>query len=89
MKLICAVFLFLVSSAALAWDGYDADSGADVEIEKGNLVRRGQAIEFYDHDAGEYRSGSVDSIRSYGSHVEVEITDDENGESRTFEMERD
>jgi hypothetical protein len=74
---------------ANAWDGYDSDAGADVEIEQGNLVREGQTIEFYDYSSGEYRSADVESIDRYGGSVEVEVYDHDSGEYRTFEMEDD
>ncbi len=75
--------LFL-SAQALSWEGTDED-GNSVEIGKGNLVRRGRDIE-YERD-GETVSATVDSIRSTGRTVEVEVTD-EDGESHTLEMER-
>lgn len=55
---------------------------------KGNLVRPGREIEYYDHGSGEYRYGDVESINSCGSSVELEVYDYETGEYRTFEMDR-
>lgn len=86
MKFTAAVLAGLLSFSAQAWDGYDSESGALVEIESGNLVRPGETIEFYDHDSGEYRSADVESISSYGSSVEVEVYDYDSGEYRTLEM---
>jgi hypothetical protein len=82
------LLLFASSSIAFAWDGYDYESGGYVEIEKGNLVRPGEEIEYYDYGSGEYKYGDVESIDSYGSSVDVEIYDQESGEYRTFEMDR-
>ena len=81
------ISIMLISIKAIAWDGYDYDSGSDVEIEQGNLVRPGEEIEYYDYGSGEYRYGDVESINSYGSIVEVEVYDQETDEYRTFEME--
>lgn len=90
MKQIVLFFaLFATVNSCFAWDGYDYDQGSYVEIEKGNLVRQGREIEFYDYGSGEYRYGDVESINSYGSSVEVEIYDQETGEYRTFEMDRE
>jgi len=72
---------------ATAWDGYDYERGAYIEIDKGNLVRQGQEIEYYDYSSGEYKSGDVESISGSGSSVEVEIYDHDTGEHRTFDME--
>lgn len=87
-RYILVIAVALTAPQTMAWDGYDYDSGSYVEIEKGNLVRPGQEIEFYDYDSGEYRYGDVESIDSYGSSVEVEVYDQEAGEYRTFEMDR-
>ena len=87
----CPTILFIAFLSAplptLAWDGYDYESGSQVEIDKGNLVREGEEIEYYDYGSGEYRSGEVQDIQSSGSGADVEIYDHESGEYRTFEME--
>lgn len=88
LRLLLIVATGCFTASAAAWDGYDYESGSDVEIEKGNLVRPGEEIEYYDYGSGEYRYGDVESIQSYGSSVEVEVYDHESGEYRTFEMER-
>ncbi len=85
---IVVIVAMLCASPALAWDGYDYESGNYIEIEKGNLVRPGEEIEYYDYGSGEYKYGDVESIESYGSFVEVEIYDHESGEYRTFEMDK-
>lgn len=85
IRSLCSLGL-VAAIPAWSWDGYDYENGSFVEIEKGNLVREGREIEFYDWGSGEYRTGEVQSIRRYGSSVEVEIEDDETGETRTFEM---
>lgn len=83
------IFAMLMAGNALAWDGYDYNSGSYVEIEKGNLVRPGREIEFYDYGTGEYRHGSVETITNRGSSVEVEVYDQQTGEYRTFDMDKD
>lgn len=87
MKIIFLAVLMLTSTSAFAWDGYDYDKGTYVEIDKGNLVREGNDIEYYDSGTGEYRTGEVQSIERSGSSVEVEVQDSETGETRTFDME--
>lgn len=86
MRKLILVIALALSNNVFAWDGYDSDSGSSVEIEKGNLVRRGRDIEYYDYGSGEYREGEVQSIRRHGRIVEVEIEDSETGETRTFDM---
>jgi hypothetical protein len=68
-----------------AWDGYDWDKGNSIEIEKGNLVREGETIDFYEYGRG-YATMDIDSIDRYGNHMEIEGIDNETGETRTFEM---
>lgn len=84
---LCIAVFF--GTSAFAWDGYDYQSGNYVEIEKGQLVRPGQEIEYYDYEKGEYRYGDVESITDSGSAIEVEVRDHESGEYRTFEMDKD
>jgi len=90
MKRFAALFLlasFLYPSHTNAWTGQDADTGDEVEIHKGNLVRRGKTIEIYDVEQDEYHEVEVESIRRVGNVVEVEVYDPEKDESRTLEME--
>jgi pyruvate/2-oxoglutarate/acetoin dehydrogenase E1 component len=88
MKVLLSIAAFAyLSSPALAWDGYDWESGSHVEIGKGNLVREGRDIEIYDWGTGEYRGVTVEDMRSTGSGVEVEVYDHETGENRTLDME--
>jgi hypothetical protein len=83
MKKAC---LLLSSLSLFAWDGYDYDKSNYVAIEKGNLVRSGKEIQYYDYENGEYKNAYVDRIRDSGNKVELEVTDSDTGESRTFEM---
>ena len=86
VKIFIAFLTVIVSTSSFAWDGYDWDRGSFIEIGKGNLVRDGREIEYYDYGSGGYKSADVDSIRRYGSSIEIEIFDHESGEYRTFEM---
>lgn len=89
MKNLLAASLLIVSPlTAQAWGGYDYDSGSFIEIEKGNLVRPGREIEYFDYGSGQYRYGTVESMNRYGSTVEVEIYDHQGRGHRTFEMDR-
>lgn len=91
MKLLRSIGFLVVAVStggyALGWDGYDYEKGAAIEIEKGNLVRDGEEIEYYDYGAGAYRTGVVESVQRSGSGVAVEVYDNESWGYRTFEME--
>jgi hypothetical protein len=82
-----ALLTTLLAPCSFAWEGVETESGNDVEIEKGNLVRFGESIEYYDHSEGEYKSVTVNDINRYGNIIEIEVTDDETGEALTLEME--
>lgn len=81
---ILAVLLFPI--ICHAWEGTDYSSGKSIEIEKGNLVRNGSTVDYFDSENG-YSTGTVESISRYGSSVELEVTDDETGETHSFDME--
>jgi len=85
-KIIIAIVIFLAPFSVSAWDGYDYEKGAYVEIDKGNLVREGEDIEIYDYDTGEYKDVEVQSITGNGSGAEVEVYDPDTGEYRTLDM---
>lgn len=82
-----AIFLMLLPTTAMAWEGYDYDTGNYVEIEEGNLVRSGEEIEIYDYEDGQYKYVEVQDINRYDSTVEVEVYDSDTGEYRILEME--
>lgn len=88
-NLIISLILYLAFPAlACAWSGIDADTETDVEIEKGNLVRRGKTIEFYDAEDGAYHQAEVESIKDIGHSVQLEIHDLDKGEDRVLLMDK-
>lgn len=86
-KLVVLLILLLISLPIYAWDGTDTDTGCDIEIEDGNLVRSGNEIEIYDRNDGEYHNVEVESIDKNADSVELTVYDSETDEHRTFEME--
>lgn len=88
-SLAVPLLVLAISTPAYAWDGEDEETGVAVEIEKGNLVRRGLEIEIYDSSDDSYHNATVESIRGLDTHVELEVYDHDTGESRTFNMEKD
>jgi len=85
--LIASVAIFvLLSGPVISWDGIDSETGAQVDIEQGNLVRSGRDIEVFDYDTGEYHDITVDDINRRGGSVEVNGYDNTTGEYRSFEF---
>lgn len=79
----------MLSVFSYAWDGYDYQAKSFVEIEKGNLVKRGKDIEIYDYKDGTYKDVEVQSVRKSGNSVEVEVYDYKSKKYRTLEMDDD
>jgi hypothetical protein len=73
-------------STAKAWDGTDVESGTQVEIERGNLVRSGRDVDIYDYETGQYHDITIDDINRSGGSVEIQGHDNTTGEDRTFEF---
>ena len=73
----------LVSTTTPAWDGYDYNTHAYIEIGSGNLVRSGNDIEIYDYGTGEYKYVEVQGFDYFG---DLEVYDYNTGEYRTFDM---
>ena len=84
--ILASAALIATCSAGFSWDGVDSESGAQVEIEKGNVVRSGRDIEVYDYEAGQYHDITVDDINRSGGSVEIEGYDNTTGEDRSFEF---
>ena len=80
--LAIASFCFITTSA-YGWDGTDSETGGNITIESGNLVRPGNDIEIYDSETGKYKDVEVESVSS----TEVEVYDREKEEYRSFDME--
>jgi hypothetical protein len=85
---IAAMFTIAAVSGALGWDGVDQQTGAAVEIDRGELVRSGNSIDVYDSEQG-YKTYEVENIQRFGSSVEIEVTDPDTGDTKVLEMESD
>lgn len=79
--------ILLLSGPASAWEGKDLDTGANVDIDQGTLIRTGATIRFYDYGAGEYRSGLVTAISVHKGTMDVQIDDEKSERSRTLAIE--
>ena len=83
---LLAVLIFNENTKSFAWDGIDTETNSEIEIGKGELVRRGHDITIYDYEKG-YRDVSIENITRFGSTVEIEVYDWQSGEYTTLEME--
>jgi hypothetical protein len=84
--IICILTILTINPDRLyAWDGYDYDTGNDIEIEILNSVLVGKDITIYDFDAESYHDVNVISVAT----TILEVFDYDTGEYRTFVMEPD
>jgi hypothetical protein len=86
MRYLINLVLFLFSSLAFAWEGYDPLNNTPVAIDSGNVVRAGEAIELLDYSTGQYHSVDVESVRQVGGTTEVEVFDYNTGDFRILDM---
>jgi len=86
MRYSIFTFLILLTSQVFAWEGYDPLNNTPLAIDKGNLVREGEAIELLDYSTGQYHSVDVESVRQIGGSTEVEVFDYNTGEFRILDM---
>jgi hypothetical protein len=91
-KIIPLFFLFLLTNLALinntcfAWDGYDYQNNAAIEIGSGNLVREGSIIKIYDWKKDEYHNVEIKMIDGNFSGTKMEVYDFDDKKIRFFEM---
>jgi hypothetical protein len=86
MRFLITLLFFVFSSLAFAWEGYDPLNNTPVAIDKGNVVREGEAIELLDYSTGQYHSVDVESVRQVGGATEVEVFDYNTGDFRILDM---
>lgn len=87
MKIIQIIALLLLSKHCFSWEGQNTNTGTQIEIESGNLVRDGEEVEVYDYDLGSYHTVEINNISQYGSIIELEVTDLDTGDQHILEME--
>lgn len=88
MKTLSILFLAMVMSPALAWEGQDTKLGTSVMISSRSAAEPGKEIVYYDYSKEEYRTAEVTSVFAFGKSVQIELFDIDTGANRTFEMEK-
>ena len=78
--------LSLINKACFAWDGYDYQNNAAIEIGSGNLVREGSIIKIYDWKKDEYHNVEIKMIDSSFSGIKIEVYDFDDKKTRFLEM---
>lgn len=81
MKKIVLAIALVFASTCQAWEGYDGDY--HVEITRGERIRVGSEVEYFNYDTGEYSYGTVEDFDG----DEMEVLDNNTGEYIYFDME--
>lgn len=82
-KVVLLALLIVFPSTILAWDGYNWNKAAYIEVESYDHRGQGEGeVEYYDYATGDYRSGYLDMYPG-GSG---ELTDYESGETYQVDM---
>jgi hypothetical protein len=82
-----ALFLFALSSNALAWSGFDHDNDTTIEIGPGNLVRENLEITIFDWKTNKYHEVEILEMENSFNATRIKVLDLETNKKRTFEME--
>ncbi|MDA9817939.1 DUF5334 family protein [Flavobacteriaceae bacterium] len=87
-KIFITIFIFVAFvQNSFAWNGYDWKTGQVIEIGKGNLVRDGSMIEFYDWNDNEFHNARVIYIDDSSQGGELKVFDIDMEKDRIFDME--
>lgn len=87
MKLILVFIILTLPLPAGAWDGKIRGTSEYVEIGRGQYVRNGEIIEYYNHDTGETHEAEVDSVDDGNGSTNVTVVDGDSGVKSVLEME--
>lgn len=78
--------VFFAVKNSFAWDGYDYENNAAVEIGTGNLVREGEVITFFDWETEEEHRAEVKSVESAFNGTRLEVYDLNEEKDRVLNM---
>lgn len=83
---LCALSL-LIAGTALAWDGFDAETSALIEILPEQVPAKGDTIDVRNYDTDSTETCLVESVRRNKRTIEVVVRTPEGNKRRTLVME--
>ena len=86
LSLLFILINIMLSRVCFAWNGYDYQNNAAIEIESGNLVREGSIIKIYDWKKDEYHNVEIKMIDGNFSGTKMEVYDFDDKKIRFLEM---
>lgn len=84
---LTALLSLALPCAAMAWDGFDTESGHLVEVDVDAVPMRGEIIDVYDCDTRETATLMVDAVRNNARTVEITVRESDTGRTRILVME--
>ncbi|MDE2446907.1 MAG: DUF5334 family protein [Alphaproteobacteria bacterium] len=84
--MIAFVALALTTRVALAWDGVNVDSGAQVSLDDGSTVAVGAALQLIDTDSGQPLDVTVVSIGQTDEAIQIVVIDNTSGQNQTYDF---
>jgi len=82
-----ALLSLALPCAALAWDGFDTESGHLVEVDVDAVPMRGEMVDVYDCDTKETATLMVDAVKNNARTVEITVRESDTGRTRILVME--
>lgn len=87
-KILPILLLLLACHSSFAWTGEDTDSGQIVTIHGSEFINDGDTVFYTLGESEDYLSGTVISMFSFGSEVQIQVRDEAFGDIRLFSMEK-
>ena len=84
-----AALLLLLPTLLYAWSGYDYEAENYIEFDQDEPVSQGKDFNIYDYGDESQHTVHVISITNNGNEVVIEVYDYDEGEYRTFYMDKD
>ena len=89
MVSLIMILLLLIPLSSYSWDGFDYDTGDNIEIDDSDIssVKPGAVIQIYDHQDQNHHIVEIMSVVNTLNETNVEVFDQDTDEYRTLEME--
>ena len=84
-----SALLLLLPTLLYAWSGYDYEAENYIEFDQDGPVIQGKDFDIYDYGDESQHTVHIISIGSAGNEVVIEVYDYDEGEYRTFYMDKD
>lgn len=84
---LAALLSLTLPCAAMAWDGFDTETGHLVEVDVDAVPMRGEIVDVFDCDTKETATLMVDAVKNNARTVELTVRESDTGRTRILVME--